>query len=97
MAARFAVFASLAALAMAAPAVAQDAETIRVAGQLRDQAMGSDVAMDYGTELTTRIGPRPAGAPSPVGSTAGAQIGRFSPRRVGGPSAPAGRRPIVRS
>ena len=66
MAARFAVFASLAALALAvaAPAVAQDAETIRVAGQLRDQAMGSDVAMDYVTELTTRFGPRPAGSPS---------------------------------
>ena len=48
----------------AAPALAQDAATIRAAEQVRDAALNDTVAMDYVTQLTTRFGPRPAGSPS---------------------------------
>lgn len=64
MAVRFALFASLAALAVAAPAVAQDADTIRTAEGLRDQAMEGTIAWDLVEELTTRFGPRLAGTPA---------------------------------
>lgn len=56
--------AAIVSLAIAAPAVAQDAATIRTAEQLRDKAAEDTVAMDYVTQLTTRFGPRPAGSPS---------------------------------
>ena len=48
----------------AAPALAQDAATIRAAEQVRDAALNDTVAMDYVTQLTTRFGPRPAGSAS---------------------------------
>jgi len=51
-------------LAVSAPAIAQDAATIRAAEQVRDRALQSNVALDYVTEVTTRFGARPAGSPS---------------------------------
>lgn len=52
------------ATAFAAPALAQDAATIRAAERVRDAALNDTVAMDYVTQLTTRFGARPAGSPS---------------------------------
>ncbi|MGV9005158.1 MAG: M20/M25/M40 family metallo-hydrolase [Brevundimonas sp.] len=49
---------------VATPALAQDAGTVRQAVQVRDQAMASNIALDYVTQLTTRFGPRPAGSHS---------------------------------
>lgn len=46
----------------AAPAVAQDAATIRQAEQIRDAALERNIALDYVTQLTTRFGARPAGS-----------------------------------
>lgn len=48
----------------AGAAQAQSAGTIRAAEQLRDQALQSNIALDYVTQLTTRFGARPAGSPS---------------------------------
>ncbi|MBU1538810.1 MAG: M20/M25/M40 family metallo-hydrolase [Alphaproteobacteria bacterium] len=48
----------------AAPAVAQDAATIREAAQLRDRALQDNVAYALVSELTTRFGPRLAGSDS---------------------------------
>ena len=50
--------------AIAGPAMAQDAATIRAAISVRDAALTDTVAMDYVTQLTTRFGPRPAGSAS---------------------------------
>ena len=52
------------ATAFASPVLAQDAQTIRAAEQVRDAALNDTVAMDYVTQLTTRFGPRPAGSAS---------------------------------
>jgi hypothetical protein len=49
---------------LAAPASAQDADTIRAAERVRDAALNDTVALDYVTQLTTRFGPRPAGSAS---------------------------------
>lgn len=49
---------------VATPVLAQDAGTIQRAGQVRDQAMASNIALDYVTQITTRFGARPAGSPS---------------------------------
>lgn len=49
---------------VATPVLAQDTATIQRAGQVRDQAMASNIALDYVTQLTTRFGPRPAGSHS---------------------------------
>lgn len=46
----------------AAPALAQDAETIQRAAAVRDAALNENIALDYVTQLTTRFGPRPAGS-----------------------------------
>ena len=46
----------------AAPAVAQDADTIQRAETLRDAALNRNIALDYLTQLTTRFGARPAGS-----------------------------------
>lgn len=62
MTARFAPLAAACLLAVAAPAVAQDARTVETAERLRDRAMRENVAMDYVTQLTTRFGARPAGS-----------------------------------
>jgi hypothetical protein len=51
-------------LAVAAPAMAQDAATEAQAIAVRDQAMRSNIALDYVTQITTRFGPRPAGSPA---------------------------------
>ena len=48
----------------AGAAQAQSAGTIRTAEQLRDQALQSNIALDYVTQLTTRFGARPAGSHS---------------------------------
>lgn len=48
----------------AAPAVAQDARTIREAEQLRDRALQENEAYELVSELTTRFGPRLAGSPA---------------------------------
>lgn len=48
----------------AAPAMAQDARTIREAEQLRDRALQDNVAYALVSELTTRFGPRLAGSDS---------------------------------
>jgi len=48
----------------AAPAVAQDARTVREAEQLRDRALRDNVAYELVSELTTRFGPRMAGSAS---------------------------------
>ncbi len=50
--------------AVAAPALGQDAATIRAAERVRDAALKDTVALDYVTQLTTRFGPRPAGSAS---------------------------------
>ena len=47
---------------IATPVLAQDAKTIRAAEQVRDQALQSNIALDYVTQITTRFGPRPAGS-----------------------------------
>ena len=49
---------------LATPVLAQDAGTIQRAATIRDQAMASNIALDYVTQLTTRFGPRPAGSHS---------------------------------
>jgi len=49
-------------LAVAVPAAAQDAATEAQAIVIRDQAMASNIAMDYVTQVTTRFGARPAGS-----------------------------------
>lgn len=48
----------------AAPALAQDARTVREAEQLRDRALQDNVAYELVEELTTRFGPRLAGSAS---------------------------------
>ena len=55
---------TLAASGLAAPAIAQDARTIREAEQLRDRALQDNVAYGLVSELTTRFGPRLAGSES---------------------------------
>lgn len=55
---------------VAAPALAQDATTIRAAEQARDRALGENIALDYVTQLTTRFGARPAGSPSEQAASA---------------------------
>jgi len=49
-------------LAVAMPASAQDAATEAQAIAIRDQAMKSNIALDYVTQVTTRFGARPAGS-----------------------------------
>src|SRR5262245_6090849 len=57
------LLASLLVLAVTAQAADRSSESI--AAELRDKAMrGDSVAWDIVSELTTRIGPRPAGSPS---------------------------------
>ncbi|MGZ9099436.1 MAG: M20/M25/M40 family metallo-hydrolase, partial [Brevundimonas sp.] len=53
---------SVLALGLAAPALAQDAATIRRAEAIRDAALNENIALDYVTQLTTRFGARPAGS-----------------------------------
>jgi carboxypeptidase Q len=56
---------SLFLLALAAGAHAADRSSESIAAELRDKAMrGDSVAWDFASELTTRIGPRPAGSPA---------------------------------
>lgn len=60
---------SLLALVLVLPWVtgahAADRSSESIAGELRDKAMrGESVAWDFVSELTTRIGPRPAGSPA---------------------------------
>ncbi|MEJ0035042.1 MAG: M20/M25/M40 family metallo-hydrolase [Gammaproteobacteria bacterium] len=56
---------SLLALALVTGAHAADRSSESIAGELRDRAMrGESVAWDFVSELTTRIGPRPAGSPA---------------------------------
>lgn len=52
------------ALAAVSAAHAQSAATVQTAERLRDQALQSNIALDYLTQLTTRFGPRPAGSRS---------------------------------
>lgn len=52
------------ALGLMSPAWAQDAATIAAAEALRDKALNDNLAYTYTGEVTTRFGPRPAGAPS---------------------------------
>ena len=55
----------LASLLVLTAANAADRSSESIAGELRDKAMrGDSVAWDFVSELTTRIGPRPAGSPS---------------------------------
>lgn len=49
---------------MTTGAAAQDAQTIRRAEQVRDQALIANIAFDYTEKVTTLFGPRPAGSPS---------------------------------
>ncbi|RZJ00130.1 MAG: M20/M25/M40 family metallo-hydrolase [Brevundimonas sp.] len=56
--------ASAVALSLAAPAFAQDAQTVERAIRIRDAAMTENIALDYVTQLTTRFGARPAGSKS---------------------------------
>ena len=55
---------ALALALVAAPAVAQDAQTIERAEAIRDRALAGNIALDYVTQLPTRFGPRPAGSRS---------------------------------
>ena len=56
---------SLLVLAAAAGAHAADRSSESIAAELRDKATrGESIAWDFVSELTTRIGPRPAGSPS---------------------------------
>lgn len=48
--------------ATASPAAAQDAAVEAQAVIIRDQAMRSNIALDYVTQVTTRFGARPAGS-----------------------------------
>ncbi|MGV3577457.1 M20/M25/M40 family metallo-hydrolase [Brevundimonas sp.] len=78
---RVSLLAAVSALTLAAaPALAQDAATIRAAEQVRDSALNDTVAMDYVTQLTTRFGPRPAGSAS---ETAAAQWAAGYMRELG--------------
>lgn len=78
---RVSLLAAVSALTLAAaPALAQDAATIRAAEQVRDSALNDTVAMDYVTQLTTRFGPRPAGSAS---ETAAAQWAARYMRELG--------------
>lgn len=52
------------------PALAQDADTIARAVQVRDAAANDTLAMDYVTQLTTRFGARPAGSPAEQAASA---------------------------
>lgn len=64
---RFALLCSSSVLLVAAAAAASNANdsSEAIAGELRDKAMrGESVAWDFVSELTTRIGPRPAGSPA---------------------------------
>ncbi|MBA4805363.1 MAG: M20/M25/M40 family metallo-hydrolase [Brevundimonas sp.] len=54
----------------AAPALAQDARTVREAEQLRDRALRDNAAYELVEELTTRFGPRLAGSASEQASAA---------------------------
>lgn len=51
-------------LALAAPAAAQDAATVRTAEQLRDAALQDNIAYGLVEQITTRFGPRLAGTDS---------------------------------
>lgn len=62
--------ATLALSLAAAPATAQDAQTVREAEQLRDRALRDNVAYELVEELTTRFGPRLAGSASEQASAA---------------------------
>lgn len=59
-----------AAAGIANPATAQSAQTIAAAGELRDQVLKDNLALDYLTQLTTRFGARPAGSPSEQAASA---------------------------
>jgi len=59
------ILASFLVLTVVAGAHAADRSSESIAAELRDKAMRSDpVAWDFVSELTTRIGPRPAGSPA---------------------------------
>src|SRR5262245_12887056 len=59
------ILSSLLALALTAAAHGADRSSESIASELRDKAMrGESVAWDFVSELTTRIGPRPAGSPA---------------------------------
>src|SRR3954468_18179242 len=59
------ILASWLVLAMTPGVHAEDRSSESIVGELRDKAMrGDSVAWDFVSELTTRIGPRPAGSPS---------------------------------
>ncbi len=59
------ILSSLFVLAMTAGAQAAERSSESIASDLRDKAMrGESVAWDFASELTTRIGPRPAGSPA---------------------------------
>ncbi len=59
---RFLAASALALSFAVGPAVAQDAATIARAETIRDAALNQNIALDYVTQLTTRIGARPAGS-----------------------------------
>jgi Zn-dependent M28 family amino/carboxypeptidase len=57
------ILSSLLVLVLAGGAHAAERSSESIAGELRDQAVrGESVAWDFASELTTRIGPRPAGS-----------------------------------
>src|SRR5215475_7198616 len=59
------ILVSLFALAVTVTVHAAERSSESIAGELRDKAMrGESVAWDFVSELTTRIGPRPAGSPA---------------------------------
>jgi carboxypeptidase Q len=64
LSARLVAASALALTLAAAPALAQDARTIREAEQLRDRALQDNVAYELVSELTTRFGPRLGGSAS---------------------------------
>lgn len=51
-------------LALATPAAAQDADAVRTAERLRDQALSDNIAYGLVEQITTRFGPRLAGTES---------------------------------
>jgi carboxypeptidase Q len=62
---RIFLFLSFGALSLAAASGRAAApSTEAIAGELRDKALHDSVAWDFVSELTTRIGPRPAGSPA---------------------------------
>jgi Zn-dependent M28 family amino/carboxypeptidase len=59
------MFSSLLLLGLVTAAHAADRSSESIASELRDKAMrGESVAWDFASEITTRIGPRPAGSPA---------------------------------